>query len=249
MIPKTNMKNKPAKSRVEIADNDGKENNKSKWPLYISIGIIASILGCYFLWPSFKDFVNEAYQILTSDNKAKISGWVSQFGFWGPLLIFAIMIVQMFLFVIPSTLIMIISILAYGPIWGSLLALIGLLVSSSVAYAIGAYLGPVTVDRLIGQNIKNKVEENVEKYGVWTVIIVRIAPLLSDDATSFIAGLVRMGYWRFIWSSIVGIVPLLIALAYLGGDFERLKSGLLWITIASLVALAGYIVYDKMKKK
>lgn len=243
------MKNIPAKSRLEIANNEGNEHQKSKWPLYISIGIIASLLGCYFLWPSFKDFVNEAYQILTSNNKAKISDWVSQFGYWGPLLIFAIMIVQMFLFVIPSTLVMIISILAYGPIWGSLLALTGLLISSSVAYAIGAYLGPVTVDKLIGPDTKKNVEKNVEKYGVWTVIIVRIAPILSDDATSLVAGLVRMGYWRFIWSSIVGIVPLLIALAYLGGDFERLKSGLIWTSVISLVALVGYIAYDKMKKK
>lgn len=243
------MKNKPDRSKIEVTDKNGKENKKSKWPLYISIGIIAALLGCYFLWPSFKDFVNEAYQVLTSDNKSKISNWVSQFGFWGPLLIFAIMIVQMFLFVIPSTLVMIISILAYGPIWGSLLALTGLLISSSVAYAIGEHLGPVTVDKLIGQDTKNKVGKNVEKYGVWMVIIVRIAPLLSDDATSFVAGLVRMGYWRFIWSSIVGIVPLLIALAYLGEDFERLKTGFIWISVVSLVAFIIYVIYDQYKKK
>lgn len=41
-----------------------------------------------------------------------------------------------------------------------------------------------------------------------------IAPLLCDDATRFVAGLVRMGYWKFIRSSIVGTVPLLITLAY-----------------------------------
>ncbi len=243
----TAMKNNSEKPTPRGGDAKGQKVEKSRWPLYLSLGIIATLLGSYFLWPAFQEFIDEAYRILTSNDQARIADWVAQFGFWGPLLIFGIMLAQMFLFVIPSTLVMIISTLAYGPVWGSVLALTGLLLSSSVAYAIGNYLGPVTVGKLIGEDSMKKVRREVAHYGVWAVIIVRIAPMLSDDATSLVAGMVKMGYWRFIWSSVIGIVPLLLALAYLEGDFERLKTGLLWISIASLVGLAGYIIYDKSK--
>lgn len=103
------------------------ETKQSPWPLIISLCILALLLGCYFLWPAFQQFLNHAYQVLTSDDKQRITQWVSQFGAWGPLLIILAMIAQMFLFVIPSVLVMVVTILAYGPVWGTVLTIAGVL--------------------------------------------------------------------------------------------------------------------------
>ncbi|WP_373055639.1 TVP38/TMEM64 family protein [Zunongwangia sp. H14] len=89
----------------------------------------------------------------------------------------------------------------------------------------------------------------MEDYGFWAVIIARVSPVLSNDATSFVAGLLRMGYWKFIAATLAGIIPLTGAIAYLGGNFQRLKSGLIWISAVSLVLLIIYIIYDRKKKK
>lgn len=226
-----------------------KKTEQSKLPLYVSLFILAALVGSYFLIPSFQGFIDEAYQVLTSDDKERIANWVSQFGFWGPLLIIAAMLVQMILFVIPSALVMIVTILAYGPIWGSVLAILGVLIASSIGYYLGAYLGPVTVDKLIGNDTEKKIEKYVEKYGIWAVITARISPILSNDATSFVAGLLRMGYWRFIGATFAGIFPLTVALAYLGGNFQRLKTGLIWISVVSIIGLIIYIIYNQKKKK
>lgn len=225
------------------------ETKQSKWPLFISLGLLAALVACYFLWPAFQQFLNEAYQVLTSDDKQRITQWVSQFGIWGPFLIILAMIAQMFLFVIPSALVMVVTILAYGPFWGSALAIAGVLTASSLGYAIGAYLGPVTVSKLIGDSTEKKIEKYVEDYGLWAVIIARISPVLSNDATSFVGGLLRMGYLRFIGATLTGILPLTIGIAYLGGSTQRLKTGFIWISAISLVALVVYILYDRRKKK
>lgn len=189
--------------------------------------------------------MDEAYQVLTSDDKR----WVSQFGFWGPLIIIAAMLVQMFLFVIPSALVMIVCILAYGPYWGSVLAIGGVLLAAAIGYYIGAYRGPMTVDKLIGKKSKDKVGYYVERYGVWTVITARIFPVFSNDATSFVAGLLIMGFWKFMAATFAGIFPLTVALAYLGGNMQRLKTGLIWISAASLLGLIIYIIFDKKKRE
>ncbi|CAN5424821.1 hypothetical protein BH23BAC1_BH23BAC1_35360 [soil metagenome] len=97
---------------------EDKEVNKSKWPLCVSILILLTLIALYFLWPAYQSFINEGYEVLTSDDNERISNWVSQYGFWGPLIIVLGMVVQIALFVIPSFLLMIISILAYGPVWG-----------------------------------------------------------------------------------------------------------------------------------
>ena len=187
--------------------------------------------------------------MLTSDDEQRITQWVAQFGAGGPLLIILAMIAQMFLFVIPSVLVMIVTILAYGPVWGSALALTGVLTASSLGYAIGAYLGPVTVSRLIGDRTEKKIESYVQDYGLWAVIVARISPILSNDATSFVGGLLRMGYWHFIGATFVGILPLILGIAYLGGSIKRLETGLIWVSIVSLVAFVIYVIYDRQKKR
>ena len=87
---------------------------KSKAPLYSSITFIIVLVICYFAIPQVNQFLNEAWDVLTSNDEARIKNWVSDFGWMGPVVIVLAMIVQMFLLVIPSVLLMIVAILAYG---------------------------------------------------------------------------------------------------------------------------------------
>src|SRR5690606_39048991 len=111
---------------------------------------------------SFQEFANHAYDVLASGNKKRISEWIDGFGFWGPVLVVVIMVLQMFLIVVPSPLLIIVTILAYGPWWGSALSVASIAVASSVGYSIGRYLGEVTVDRLIGHKKEQKLEYYVD---------------------------------------------------------------------------------------
>jgi uncharacterized membrane protein YdjX (TVP38/TMEM64 family) len=93
------------------------------------------------------------------------------------------------------------------------------------------------------------MERYVNQYGLWAVIVARISPLLSNDAISFVAGLLRVGYQRFIVATGIGILPLTLLIAYLGESTERMKTGLLWISIISIIAFVAYVVYDQRKLK
>jgi uncharacterized membrane protein YdjX (TVP38/TMEM64 family) len=228
---------------------DKKDIKKSKTPLIISFVLLASIVLLYFVWPEYQAFFNEAYEVLTSNDNNRISNWVSQFGIWGPLIIVLGMVVQIALFVIPSFLLMIISILAYGPVWGSLIVLVAIFTAASVGYIIGAYLGEVTVSKLIGEKTQKKVKNYVEDYGFWAVIITRLSPILSNDAISVVAGLLKLQYFKFIAATFSGIIPLTILIAILGEDFENLKEGLIWISVVSIAGLGAYIIYDRKFKR
>lgn len=230
-------------------DKEEHENGQSRLPLYFSILLIAAIITAYFIVPEFNQFARQAYEVLTSDDDAKIEQWVGQYGFWGPFIIILAMVAQMFLLVIPTFLLMVVSVIAFGPVWGTLITLIAVLTASTIGYSIGAYLGPKTVGKLIGGKTEKKLREYVGRYGIWAVIIARIAPFLSNDAVSFVGGLVRMGYWKFIMATLAGITPLALLIAYLGESNDRLVSGLIWVSVVCIIAFALYIVYDQRKKK
>ena len=49
----------------------------------------------------------------------------STFGVFGPVIIIVGMMVQMFLFVVPNVLLMMIAIVSYGPVWGGIISFVG----------------------------------------------------------------------------------------------------------------------------
>ncbi|MAG87834.1 MAG: hypothetical protein CMB97_10805 [Flavobacteriaceae bacterium] len=223
--------------------------SKSKAPLYISLALVASIVACYFLIPSVQEFLDKAWAVLTSGDEKRITQWVDGFGWFGPVVLILAMIIQMFLIVIPSVALMVVSIIAYGPIWGSLIVFAAVFSASTIGYIIGRYFGPVIVERLIGEKNEQKIADFIDDYGFWAVIVTRVNPFLSNDAISFVGGILKMTYWKFIGATLVGIAPLTIFIAILGRSTDQLKSGLLWGSLVSLVLFGAYVFWDKKKRK
>ncbi len=216
-------------------------------PLIVSFLLIGIGVGSYYLFEPFQQFCQEAWEILTSSDESRIAKWVGQFGFWGPVLLLALFFVQMIAFVIPSWLLILVCTLAYGPWWGSGLSLLGILLASSAAYLIGKSLSEHTLLALLGEKAEKKMRNYLEHYGLGTVVVFRLAPFLSNDTISFVAGLVKMNFWRFILGTAVGIIPLIGLLAYLGGDFQRLERGLIIGSSICLVGFGLYVWWDKKK--
>lgn len=203
----------------------------------------------YFLIPEVKEFLDEAWSVLTSDDEERVQKWVSGFGWLGPIVLVLAMIAQMFLLVVPSILLMVVSVLAYGPIWGSVIIIASVYAASTVGYFIGSYFGDTIVKRIIGKKSEKKVASFLDDYGFWAVIVTRLNPFLSNDAISFVGGLLRMGYWKFMGATLVGIAPLTAFIAIFGKSIDELKMGLLWGSVISLLAFGAYIWWDKKHKK
>jgi uncharacterized membrane protein YdjX (TVP38/TMEM64 family) len=210
----------------------------------IALGALA-----YLLLPTFRGFANEAFAVFTSGDLQRIQEWVQGFGAWSLLVIVIVLIVQPLLVVVPSALMMVVAVVAYGPVWGGLLAWGGSILAAVVGYGVGWALSPVTVDRLIGHEAEQRVESYVERYGFWAVALFRVSPVLSTDAISIVAGLLEMRFGRYAAATALGFLPLAAAIALLGGDLDRMQTGLLWGTILSVVVFIAYIGIDQWRRR
>lgn len=110
------------------------------------------------------------------------------------------------------------------------------------------YMGSSLIERLLGEKTTKKVISFIKDYRFWAVVITRINPFLSNDAISFVAGILKMNYLKFISATALGITPLFILIAITGQNTDSLKNGLLWGTIGSLIIFGGYIWWDKKGK-
>ena len=220
-------------------------NKSKKLPLIITLCILAGLVGGYFFIPAMEQSVNETWNILTSDDREKIRRWVNGFGWWGPVVIITTMILQTFLLFVPTVAMMIVTVLAYGPWWGSILAFTAVTVASSIGYIVGRYLGELFVRKLVGDKTENKIEDFIKDYGFGAVFLFRINSLLSNDAISFISGMLGMNFTTFITATISGITPLILLIAIFSQSMDELKTGMIWISVISLVGFGFYWWWGK----
>lgn len=218
-----------------------------KGPILIYLSLAVLFAACYFFIPQFKQEINTAVDVLTGEDEARIQRWVSTFGIFGPVVIIVGMMVQMFLFVVPNVLLMMIAIVSYGPVWGAVISFVGVFAASSFGYFIGGKLSKVTLARFVSIEHQRKIAQFIQDYGMGTIMITRLSSF-SNDALSLVAGMLRMEYKKYIVSTLIGITPLIVVLAIFGKN-DKIEWALIWITAASLVMLITYIIIDKRKKK
>jgi uncharacterized membrane protein YdjX (TVP38/TMEM64 family) len=211
--------------------------------------LVLLFLSLYFFSDSFQAFADDGWRVLISGEQERVEKWISGLSYWGPIVVLVCFIIQMFAFVIPSWLLIVVSVLAYGPLWGGLLALSGIVLAASLAYVIGASLSAYTLKRLLGEKAEDKMEKSLDRYGFWLIAIFRLAPFLSNDTISFVAGLTAMRFTTFICATVLGIAPLIGFVAYLGESSERLKTGLIWASVVSIIGFGIYVWWDRRNGK
>ena len=219
---------------------------KTNWILWSSILILFVLVASYFIFPEFKDGINEAFDILTSKDEGRIKTWVKKFGALGPIVLILAMAVQMFLMFVPNLLMFAIAIICYGPIWGSLICLAGVFSSSSLGYFIGRTLGPRAIDKFVSQKNQDKISKFLQRYGFKAVSIARLSSL-ATDSLGFVAGILEMSYKKFMIATMSGITPVIVAIAIFGKN-GTVEKGLLWTAGISLVALIIYIIVQRRKQ-
>jgi|SRR5690606_10699256 len=218
---------------LKVNDHTNEKAKTSRLPLFISLGILLLLAVFYFVFPAFRSSIIEVYNILTSGDRKYIKNWVSGFGIIGPAVLIAAMVVQMFLFVVPNILLMIIAILCYGPFGGAVISLLGIFASSSTGYFIGRKLGSAAINKLVNAKTQQKIASFIKDYGVGAIVVTRLASI-SNDSLSFVAGILGMSYRRYILATLSGITPLVVLLA-IYGENGKIEKALIRIASFSVI--------------
>jgi uncharacterized membrane protein YdjX (TVP38/TMEM64 family) len=211
--------------------------------------LLGLLVGAYFLIPEFQQQINRIYTLIASGNQQAIQSWVASLGWLGPLSIIGLMIAQTLVAMVPMTLVMLISVLAFGPVLGGILGWVGAIIAAMVGYSIARALGPVVVDRFVSEKVRLRIEQPVQRYGPWAVIALRLSFLVPTDSVNFVAGLVRMHPLKFLLATSAGAAPAALVVAWLGADFSRLGTFLLVVSALALTTLIVWIVYDYSRQR
>ncbi|MGD8782909.1 MAG: VTT domain-containing protein [Thioalkalispiraceae bacterium] len=151
------------------------------------------------------------------------------------------------LLMIPVTLLIIASVVVFGPYLGSGYALAGAVASAMAGYALGAVLGGDTIKGLAGGKIK-RISQKLARRGIFTMVVVRIVPIAPFTIINLVAGASHIRLRDFFWGSLFGLVPGITAIALLTDRVQatledpNMETVLILVLISAVIITIGYLL-------
>lgn len=217
-----------------------------KRPLYLLLGLslVLLALALAWRWLAMEDLLTAQY---LREQLSALAAWRGH-----PLLIPAIMAVYSLLLLVmfPLTLLVVLTGLLFGPLWGLFYALLGTLSSSVTSYLAGRQVGQTTLLRHGGGRLRS-ASRYLGQRGIRTMTLINLLPLAPFTMTNMLAGASHIRFRDYMIGSTLGIVPGLAVVTLLGSQIGALLTardsrgillalgGLLLCVILWLVIRAG----------
>ena len=179
---------------------------------------------------------------------AALEAWIGDFGVAAPLVFIGVYAIASVLF-LPGMVMTLAGGALFGPVWGTLINLIGATLGATLAFLIARYLGADWVERKLGGRLK-QVVAGVEAEGWRFVAFVRLVPLFPYNLLNYALGLTRIRLVAYVLATFICMAPGALAYTYVGyagrqaiaGGEAAIQTGLIALGLLALVAFLPRLV-------
>lgn len=119
-------------------------------------------------------------------------------------------------------------------------------VAAAVSFSVARFLGRGPVEAIVGRAQLGSADQWFLRWGAYAVLVARLLPVVSFDIVSYAAGLTRMGFWRFMLATVIGMAPATFIYAYLGEQAPQYVQVLLAVFG---VVIVGAVVAAVLRRK
>jgi len=139
----------------------------------------------------------------------------------------------------PQFVLIAVTVAVFGPVGGFIFSWVATVVSATVNFWLGRYLGADVVRRYGGRTV-NHISAFVGRNGFWASFLVRIVPSAPFIVVNMTMGVSRMSYLAFIAGLGLGVIPKTALVAFAGAGLMALFQGAgLWAAV--FIAIAGAV--------
>jgi uncharacterized membrane protein YdjX (TVP38/TMEM64 family) len=168
------------------------------------------------------DPLRDSVTALVQGDHDKVREEIDSLGLAGPLLILALCLLHSVVFY-PAEIVDAAAGFAYGFFPALALVMFGWLLNGLVCWAIGQSVARPLFDRWFGEERFERVERAIERGGPTLLLAMRLIPILPFSIVSYAAGAARVPVWRFVWTTLVGYLPITAISVYFGTRLEGMS--------------------------
>ena len=181
---------------------------------------------------------------IISDQQA-VSAYLKSFGALGPIVLFVLMIAQVFIAVIPGHALMVTAGYVYGKL-GLLIVIASTVIGSQVAFMIARWYGRDLINKLASPQIIERWNKAAQHQGIVFYFFAFVLPIFPSDLMCYVAGLATISPKQFLVSNILGRTCCAVFVTLIGiyGMHPPVE---FWIVaiVAISVFFAGWAIYKK----
>jgi uncharacterized membrane protein YdjX (TVP38/TMEM64 family) len=195
------------------------ESNRLPWAeIGITLLGLALLAALAIAVDPLRDSVTAALQ----GDHDEVRDQIDELGSWGPLLILALTVLHAIVFY-PAEIVDAAAGFAYGFFPALPLVMLGWLANGLVCWAIGGSIARPLLDHWFGAERFERIENAIERGGATLMIAMRLIPILPFSIVSYAAGAARVPLPRFLWTTVVGYLPITALAVYFGTRLEDLS--------------------------
>ena len=161
---------------------------------------------------------------------------IRSWGMWGVLASIGLMVVHSFV-PFPAELVTFANGLVYGAIWGTVITWTGAMLGAFAAFGVARGLGRPFVERMVARRHWQKLDDWAAEQGWQVVLVSRFVPVIAFNLINYAAGLTRMRWRTFAWTTGIGILPLTTVMVLMGDNIDSLSWPSWLLLLAASIAL------------
>ena len=175
---------------------------------------------------------------LTALDERDVERFVRSWGAWSAAASVGLMVLHSFL-PLPAEIVTIANGMLFGPLLGIALTWLGAMLGAVLSFALARALGRGFVRLFVSPSAEARLMRYSPQPG--TLLYLRLVPLISFNLINYAAGLLGVPWWRFLWTTALGILPLTVAMVLLGA--EMLHAPLwLWLAVGAALLLLWLVI-------
>ncbi len=209
----------------------------------VAFGIIAATAVCLVVTP----LGNQIWELLMQPAPERLSQVLPRTAFWVAMSLIGLMVIHT-LVPLPAELLAVVAGMTLGPLWGSLTIWSGAMLGAALGFYLARTLGRPFLQHLITLRRLEVWLSRLQDMDVLYLLAVRLLPIISFNLINYALGLSPIGWWRFFWTTSIGIIPVTILAVVFGAYLQEWWMLVLMAGIALGVGLGGYMLLQRRRK-
>ena len=194
------------------------------------LAIVMALLAIAWRWTPLREWINLTSLIALARNLEALP--------FTPIAVVTSYVVAGMMMV-PVTLLIAVTGIVFGPVYGAAYAIAGSLLSASTTYGVGHWLGRETVQRMLGPRINN-LSRRIARRGALAMIVVRMLPVAPFTVVNVVAGASHIRFRDYLIGTALGMLPgIIMTVTFVHHLAEAVRNP----SMGTVAVLAGVVTF------
>ena len=212
--------------------------------LVVLLGLAGLLLVVVFKTPLGKIL----WALLANPSSEAVQQLLANTPVWLPFAIIGLMILHT-LVPVPAEFLALAAGMTLGPLWGFVTIWVGAMLGAYLGFWLTRAFGQPVLRLLVSPSRLERSQRWLQQIDVPLLLAVRLLPILSFNLINFALGLTAISWWRFTWTTALGIVPATVLMVAFGAHLHDWRMVALMSAAAGLLCLGGYVMMRRRRTR